>query len=278
MSIFSRQGINKGDSPLINKGILNYFELEYIDGETLESLLDKQKKGLNKREVMKYGEDIFNGLCELRQLGIFHRDVWLGNIMIDKEEDRAVIIDLGSSTDNPNESPVDNRRYGGENDLVSLGQIMYKMAIGRHIFNTSVDTSTSFIPGKIKKEREKIYADKSLLEKRLEQAKTGIKDPQIAKIIEVCLKANAIPEDYHRISQLFCYYNDSRKWKKVNWKNQMPVDALQYMLPFNEFYADINSFINTLPQNEEDENDDASDYSSNYSAGTNLLDDDDVPF
>ena len=133
--------------------------------------------------------------------------------MIDEVKDRAVIIDLGISTDltyYQNETTIGdkNRRYGGENDLQSLGQIMYKMATGKHLFNSSINISTHLVPDKIKAEREFIYTNGSLLESRLNQVGERITDKTLAEIIRICLTAKGSDEDYKLIRQRFNEYRD----------------------------------------------------------------------
>lgn len=179
-------------------------ELEHLRGKNLSELLDNKKITFNPAHTIKYSSDIFNGLLELKVAGIFHRDLWLGNIMIDEIEDRAVIVDLGIATDDPEESPKDCRRYGGENDLVSLGQIMYKMIIGKHLFHPdNIQQSTSLIPEETKVERERIMADPATLEARLKEAQENVQDPTVYEIISACLHAKATEEDYRKIKELF---------------------------------------------------------------------------
>ncbi len=126
----------------------NVIEIEYIKGKTLEKIVSERQLSIKK--TLKYGKDIMNGLIEMRMVGIwFHRDLRPANIMIKETEsnynswqiDRAVIIDLGIATTDKHSIQTNNRRYGSgtntPNDLTSLGQIMYKMATGKHLFARS---------------------------------------------------------------------------------------------------------------------------------------------
>jgi len=175
--------------------------MEFIEGKTLLQYL--QENTPNPKEIISYGKDILNGIAELRRGSVSHGDLWLGNIMIDSVKNRAVIIDLGSATDNFENKPKCNRRYGGENDLQSLGQIIYKMITRCHIFNPTIDTSTHIIPERIKKERERIYADQSALETRLKQIDENVPDKNTAEIIRICLTSEGADEDYQILEAKF---------------------------------------------------------------------------
>ncbi|MBU0666511.1 MAG: protein kinase, partial [Nanoarchaeota archaeon] len=92
--------------------ICRMLELEYIYGNTLDEKL-QQETDLSIKETVQYAFDICNGILELRNAGIYHRDLHDRNIMIDEENDKAIIIDLGTATTNPNISNPQNRLYGG---------------------------------------------------------------------------------------------------------------------------------------------------------------------
>jgi hypothetical protein len=182
---------------------LDIIELEYVKGQNLSKILDQEKIRYDTEQTINYSAGIFNGLCELRQAGIYHWDLWLGNVMVDEIRDRTVIIDLGTATTTNEKKMECNRRYGGENDLQSLGQIMYKMATGEHLFNPTVDKSTHLIPEEVKLEREKVYNDPETLQTRLEQVDQNVGDKNIAEIIKTCLTAKGTDQDYKRLEERF---------------------------------------------------------------------------
>lgn len=190
----------------IQRGLIEVIELEYLQGKTFSQIFDEEKTTFNGSATIKYARDIFHGLTELKAVGIWHRDIWLGNIVLEELQDRAIILDLGSATMNHVDGPKDNRRYGGENDLQSLGQIIYKMITGHHLFNPTINTSTRFIPKKIKQERERIYADPFSLEIRLNQVETNVPDRNVAEIIRLCLTAKGTDEDYQTLEARFKEY------------------------------------------------------------------------
>ncbi|MBU1849664.1 MAG: protein kinase, partial [Nanoarchaeota archaeon] len=75
--------------------------IEKVEGENIEKKL-QQETNLSIKETVQYAFDICNGILELRNAGIYHRDLHDRNIMIDEENDKAIIIDLGTATTNPN--------------------------------------------------------------------------------------------------------------------------------------------------------------------------------
>jgi serine/threonine protein kinase len=179
-------------SSLISKDKIA-IELEYIYGATLEDYIgvmnDKspERKLLNaifgkenypsKRKILKYSADILNGIHELRQAGIYHRDLHGKNIMHDRMDDKMVIIDLDAATENPKEVHNLNRLYGGNNDLISLGQLMYKMMTGNNLFNEGREFSYySTVKNKVKTVRERAYDTPSLKQEYLSKIKTDVLD------------------------------------------------------------------------------------------------------
>jgi len=158
----------------ISKKDIHVIEIEYIKGDTLERKL-KEEKNFSSKNVLQYGVHILNGIQELRNAGIYHRDLHDLNIMVDEENDRAVIIDLGAATTNPNEVHEQNRLYGGNNDLISLGLLMYKMATGHNLFHD--ESGHSYRPeikDSIKTEREKTYEDPELKQAMLNKVENDV--------------------------------------------------------------------------------------------------------
>lgn len=140
------------------------FALEFIDGDTLEELLAREGAPAYSN-VLKYCGDILNGITELRSANIYHRDLHLGNIMVETKTNRAVIIDLDTATTDAKEVYSLNRAFGGNNDLVSLGQIVYKLSIGKNLFNEGVGVSSlSFVKNTIRYERAVTYGNTTKLQ------------------------------------------------------------------------------------------------------------------
>jgi len=160
--------------------------LEYINGDSLENSL-KQEGPFPAETVLKYGTDILNGIWELRNAGLYHNDLHDRNIMIDKDNDRAVIIDLGTSTENPEEVNPLNRAYGGNNDLISLGQLMYKMATGHNLFKESPGfTFYSEVKEGIRSKREEVYSTFSKKREYLDKVRCDVPG-KLGELIEELL-------------------------------------------------------------------------------------------
>ena len=182
-------------------------ELEYIKGRTLGELVEKMH--FSSEAVMQYGDHILLGLWELHQAGIYrHRDIRPANIILDEERDRAVIIDLGIATTEKEAEPKENERFGGPNDIVSLGQVMYFMATQRHLFTESDSMHVTKIKRDLSDERERVYADQTgkALRPYLEKVEIGTGDTGLAGLVKDCLTAKGRDEDYQRLEGRFKAY------------------------------------------------------------------------
>lgn len=70
--------------------------MEFIDGHSLKKYLVKSGN-LNEREAFKITTNIVKGLCDLHKQGIYHNDIHLKNVMIDKHNN-IKIIDFGRAS------------------------------------------------------------------------------------------------------------------------------------------------------------------------------------
>lgn len=203
-------------------------KMNYIAGDSLENIISNRRLGVWK--TIRYAYDLISGLNEMRDAGIYyHRDLRPANVMIDEETDRAVIIDLGIATTDKHYMqriykicqetgvfPTKNRRFGGPNDLVSLGQIMYLMATGEHLFfnpetgegSESISRTFSSVADMINDYRTKVYLDESgeLLDRHLKQVDENVKDSDLAFLIKECLTAKNY--DYGLMKRVFERYRE----------------------------------------------------------------------
>ncbi len=177
-------------------------ELEHIEGDSLENII-KRMGPLPFDKVVTYSRGILQGLIELKEAGIYqHRDIRPANILIESREDRAVIIDLGIATTERYAMPKDNRRYGGPNDLVSLGQVMYKMATGKHIFAESKSMEMTIRAANIKDERDKAYSTEYGIDKYLDKINGPLQKTRLRDSIVFCLKSKGHYEDYKILKKI----------------------------------------------------------------------------
>ena len=192
---------------VVEFGEVNIIELEYILGKSLYQLLCEEKQ-FSLEKTVRYSSGILNGLLELRQAGIWHhRDIRPANIMIDEEKDRAVIIDLGIATTDKNALAEDNRRFGSPsgrraNDLTSLGQVVYKMATGEHIFAESKSMERTTYADKLSDQRDWIYErpeERLLL--YLRRVEEIVKDRGLCELVKFCLASEGADEDYQQLME-----------------------------------------------------------------------------
>lgn len=73
-----------------------YYVMDYVEGCSLHELV-KQEGILQHSKIIKYIGEIGSALDYIHSLKIGHYDVKPGNILINKREDRAVLIDFGLS-------------------------------------------------------------------------------------------------------------------------------------------------------------------------------------
>jgi serine/threonine-protein kinase len=137
-----------------------YIVMEYLEGETLEERLERQK-GMGLPEAVRITSHVGRALARAHAQGIVHRDLKSGNVFLARTEDDelgwvAMVLDFGvaklltevsgpSATKagtivgtplfmSPEQirgaSLVDHRA-----DLYSLGMVFYNMVTGSHAFD-----------------------------------------------------------------------------------------------------------------------------------------------
>ncbi len=188
-----------------------YLVFEVIKGESLEYILEQNTLSTDK--ILKYSADISNGLAEMYAAGVwYHRDIRPANIIIDYNKDRAVIIDFAFATTNKNAVQIANARFGAPNindlpanDFISLGQVMYYMATGEHVFLEAKNHSRNFIKEKnqIQEFRNKLYGGllDCNLDDYLKKVDKKIWNKDVRVLVKMFLKSTNI--FYHNV--LSCY-------------------------------------------------------------------------
>jgi eukaryotic-like serine/threonine-protein kinase len=131
---------------------LAYIVMEYVDGPTLKSLLDKHER-FALPDVRRVMEDLLSGLQFSHDRGVVHRDIKPANVMLNSER-RAKIADFGiariessnmtqagtvlgtpayMSPEQFRGEPVDQRT-----DIYSSGVLLYQLLTGERPFEGSV--------------------------------------------------------------------------------------------------------------------------------------------
>lgn len=125
-------------------GKVFYMVMEYIKGQSLEKILDKQKI-LNWPMATEYILQIASAVSHAHNNKIVHRDLRPSNIMISDQDGKVKITDFGTSVW-LNNIPYASTRIGSppymapeqfqgkatfRSDIYSIGCVYYEMLVGR---------------------------------------------------------------------------------------------------------------------------------------------------
>ncbi|KAL4466170.1 hypothetical protein ABPG72_011048 [Tetrahymena utriculariae] len=164
-----------------------YVVVEYVDGKTLKQKLQEEKEQIfSESTTTSYLIQLLKGIKDLHAHNIIHRDLKLENIMINKQG-IIKIIDFGSSRQlkegikantlvgtpyNMAPEVWNQKDYGRECDVYSLGVILYQMLFGDYpFFAKDINNLQKIIEeGKINFKRRNITISndmKDLIEKML---------------------------------------------------------------------------------------------------------------
>ncbi len=131
------------------EGDTYYITMEYVPGEDLRSMI-RMSGQLDVGTAVHIAREICEGLAEAHRLGILHRDLKPGNILIDREG-HVRIADFGiarslkadkltgpgavaGTPEFMSPEQVEGRDVDQRSDLYSLGVVLYEMVTGRAPF------------------------------------------------------------------------------------------------------------------------------------------------
>ena len=128
-----------------------YYVMDYIEGESLSELV-KLGDAFAEADALRYIREAASALEYIHDRNINHLDVKPGNIMVRREDNRAILIDFGLSKHYDSESgeatsttpvgvshgfaPMEQYQVGGvstfspETDIYSLGATLYYLVTG----------------------------------------------------------------------------------------------------------------------------------------------------
>ena len=125
-----------------------YLVMEYEEGLPLSELLrarEKEGRPFGEEDLRKVMVPLLEGLRQVHEAGVLHRDIKPGNILVRRKDERPVLIDFGAAKQNFAErskslapftegyaaiEQVGEGKLGPWTDLYAVGAVMWRMVAG----------------------------------------------------------------------------------------------------------------------------------------------------
>lgn len=127
-----------------------YYVMDYIDGQSLNKVMEAQGRPFTEDEVDGILPQILDALRTIHRKGIWHMDIKPGNIMMDRSG-KCTLIDFGSSKQTeagegrttstavsytagyapPEQMSGNKDRWGAHTDFYALGASLYNLLTGK---------------------------------------------------------------------------------------------------------------------------------------------------
>jgi serine/threonine protein kinase len=139
----------------------HFFAMQFVEGQTLAELIKRQGR-LDADRAIPIAEQCLAGLGAVHDLGLIHRDVKPGNILLDRHSGRALVTDFGlvkriqaqtqmtitgmvmGTADYIAPEQARGQEIDQRADLYAMGVMMYQMLAGRLPFHADTPTAMMF--------------------------------------------------------------------------------------------------------------------------------------
>ena len=124
---------------------LAFISMEYVDGQNLNVYRSRWEQ-ISTSQIIKLIKPVINALGYAHEMGLVHRDVKAGNILVDRQQTprltdfgiagafksghHALEITSGGSLFCMSPQQLDNRRPSPSDDIYALGVLLYQMFTG----------------------------------------------------------------------------------------------------------------------------------------------------
>lgn len=141
----------------VHSGQRPYIVMEYVDGMPLHHYLHEQGSSVFISDLMDILGQVCEGLAEAHAIGVVHRDIKPGNIVITRANLRAKIMDFGiarieeetgltvsgSLMGTPyymSPEQIRGEEVGPASDLYSLAAMVYQLFTGKQVFEGNISS------------------------------------------------------------------------------------------------------------------------------------------